>query len=238
MLLELQQVTKTYRTGGRSVTALDDVSLAIPAGRFLAIHGASGCGKSTLLLTAGGLLCPSSGNVVFDSRSWYALSAEQRAKVRAETVGFVFQQFHLIPYLSVLDNVLAARLGVPHRRTSMAEARSRALELLDRFGLAERILHTPAQLSVGERQRTALARALLNGPRLLLADEPTGNLDETSGAQVLEELARFAAAGGSVLLVTHDRRAAHYAHEVREMLAGKVLEPQPAFHAAASSTDS
>ena len=219
-MLCIENVTKTYRRAGRHVRALDGVSLAAEAGEFVAVRGPSGCGKTTLLLVAGGLLGPDAGRVVIDGQGPYALSPEDRARLRAATVGFVFQQFHLVPYLTVRDNVLAPSVARPS-----AEAVGRADELIERFGLAARVDHLPAELSTGERQRVALARALLNRPKVLLADEPTGNLDTASAETVLRHLAEFADAGGTVLLVTHDARAAEYARRTVEMVDGRLVGP-------------
>jgi ABC-type lipoprotein export system ATPase subunit len=217
MLLDLKNVRKTYNGPTRPVTALDDVSLSLDAGRFLAIRGPSGCGKSTLLLTVGGLLRPDEGTVRIADTEPYRLSADVRADFRARQIGFVFQQFHLVPYLSVLDNVLAPTLA-----TGLNNSRDHAVELLDRFGMSARIGHRPAQLSSGERQRTALARALLNRPQLLLADEPTGNLDEENARIVLQALKEFAETGGGVLLVTHEQAALEFADDVLAMRAGRL----------------
>jgi len=212
MILDIRNLSKTYRGPDGPVQALDRVSLAIGAGEFLAVQGASGCGKTTLLLAAGGLLEPTGGEVFVAGQNPYALEPEKRAAFRAAAVGFVFQQFHLIPYLSVLDNVLAPSLAMPR-----ADARQAAVGLIERFGLASRIRHVPSELSTGERQRVALARALLNNPRLILADEPTGNLDPDNAAVVLDHLSAFAAGGGSVLLVTHDASIAARAQQVYKM---------------------
>src|SRR5436190_3276399 len=208
-ILELHHLTKTYPGPAGPVTAVADLTLTVAAGEFVAVQGPSGCGKTTLLLTAGGLLHPDAGRVVVAGQDLYALAEEPRARFRAAHVGFVFQQFHLVPYLSVFDNVLAPALALKR-----PDARSRAEELLGEFGLTERRRHVPAQLSTGERQRTALARALLNRPKLLLADEPTGNLDRDSAEVVLGHLADFARGGGAVLLVTHDAEAAAKAQRV------------------------
>jgi len=197
-LLEFQQVSKRYRRGGSVVEALVDVDLQLAAGQFLAIRGASGSGKTTLLLTAGTMLTPDAGQVQLVGERPYAMSSDQRAVLRARHVGFVFQQFHLVPYLSVLENVLAPSVAL-----GGGCDRAWAEELIERFGLTARSHHLPGQLSSGERQRCALARALLNRPKLLLADEPTGNLDPDNARLVLESLRRFADQGGGVLLVTH-----------------------------------
>lgn len=215
MLLRLTDVCKSYSVAGRSIVALDHVSLALAAGDFLAIQGPSGCGKSTLLMTAGTLLPPDSGVVEINGESLSGLSPAQRAVLRSQSIGFVFQQFHLVPYLSVLDNVL-----VPALAAGQNGRMARAQSLIERFGLNGRSEHVPAQLSSGERQRCALARALLNEPRILLADEPTGNLDADSAATVLDALREFAKGGGAVLLVTHDARAAAAAKTMLPMQNG------------------
>ena len=217
MLLDIRKVSRTYNSQNGVVRAVNDVSLSIDAGQFVGVVGPSGCGKSTLLLTAGGLLSPTSGEVLIDGQNPYDLSPNRRAGLRAEQIGFVFQQFHLVPYLSVLDNVLSASIA-----TSLPNARQRAEELVAHFGLEHRIHHVPGQLSTGERQRTALARALWNRPKTLLADEPTGNLDGESAQIVLSHLKEFAIEG-AVLLVTHDNRALEYAQQVIKMNEGEIV---------------
>ena len=206
MLISLDHITKTYTGDAGPIVAVDDVSVSVEAGEFVAVVGPSGCGKTTLLLVAGGLLRTENGEVSIDGTDPYSLSGEQRARFRAEQIGFVFQQFHLVPYLNVLDNVMAPALV-----TGETSARERAGILVERFGLADRLGHRPGQLSTGERQRVALARALLNEPRVILADEPTGNLDGDNSEQVLQALKTFADEGGAVLLVTHDPDAVAFA---------------------------
>ena len=206
-MLAVTDLKKRYAGPQGEVRALDGLSLVIEPGEFVAVQGPSGCGKTTLLLAAGGLLEPDSGVVTVNGRNLYGMSPNARARFRARTIGFVFQQYHLIPYLTVLDNVLAASLAA-----RSAEARQSATNLVARFGLTDRRSHVPAELSAGERQRTALARALLNKPGLILADELTGNLDRVNADAVLGHLTDFAAAGGAVLLVTHNEHAASYAH--------------------------
>ena len=218
-MVHLQDVHKTYRGKAEAVAALDGCTLTVSPGDFVSVQGSSGCGKTTLLLVAGGLLRPDSGRVTLDGHDPYTLPPEQRARMRADAIGFVFQQFHLMPYLTVLDNVLAASLARPS-----AEARDRAMALIEHVGLSARLDHVPSELSTGERQRVALARAMLNQPRVLLADEPTGNLDPASGDTVLKYLADFADGGGAVLLVTHDARAAEYAGRIVHMADGKLAE--------------
>jgi putative ABC transport system ATP-binding protein len=217
MLVEIRDARKTYKGASGQVQAVDGLSLTLDAGDFVAVQGPSGCGKSTLLLLAGGLLAPESGSVLIAGEDPYALTADARSMFRAENIGFVFQQFHLVPYLSVLDNVLA-----PSIATGSTGSEQRARELIDEFGLSHRLEHTPGELSSGERQRTALARALLNEPKVLLADEPTGNLDTENATEVLKHLREFASAGGAVLLVTHDVQAAAAADRVIHLRDGKL----------------
>ena len=216
-MLEITCVTRTFQGPSGGVAALQDVSLAVGAGEFVAVQGPSGCGKTTLLLVAGALLRPGSGSATINGTDVYSLSAEDRSRFRASNVGFVFQQFHLVPYLTVLENVLAASLASPR-----PDAEAHARELIGRFQLNDRIRHLPAQLSTGERQRTALARALLNRPGLLLADEPTGNLDTQNAQAVLDALVAFKNAGGAVLLVTHDKDAAASADRRVQMQGGMI----------------
>jgi putative ABC transport system ATP-binding protein len=213
-MLDIQNISKTYAGPEGPVRALAEISLRVAAGEFVAARGPSGSGKTTLLLAAGGMLHPDRGRVLVAGHDLYWMTSEARARFRARHVGFVFQQFHLIPYLSVLDNILAPVLA-----HSNPAARNRALELSARLGLDHRRQHHPSELSSGERQRCALARALLHQPRLILADEPTGNLDEHNGKIVLDFLTEYVAAGGALLLVTHEPGAAERAHRVLHLQA-------------------
>jgi ABC-type lipoprotein export system ATPase subunit len=206
MTLHLQGIDKAFAGPARTIPVLRGVELDLPAGSITAIRGPSGSGKTTLLLVAGGLLRPDRGTVRVGGEDLYALSAGRRAERRAAGIGFVFQQFHLLPYLSVLDNIL-----VPALTTSGGGLRERARGLAERFGLGARLAHRPAALSTGERQRVALARALLRRPAVLLADEPTGNLDQDNAEVVMGHLAEYARDGGTVLVATHDERAARHA---------------------------
>ncbi len=224
MLASLENVNKSYSLSERRVVALQDLNLQLNPGDFLAVCGKSGCGKTTLLLTLGGLLRPDSGKVTVGGTDLYQLPSNRRAIFRARKIAFVFQQFHLVPYLSVLDNVLAATLGLPGE--SSEGSRKKAEGLLTEFGLDDRRWHRPGQLSTGERQRAAMARALMNSPQLLLADEPTGNLDQENGATVLDHLAHFADRGGAVLLVTHDASAAARAQRIIRLEHGRPV-PSP-----------
>ena len=203
------------------VHALSDVSLHVEAGEFVAVRGPSGCGKSTLLTLVGGLGRPSSGQIRVAGEDLAALSSAALTRFRARHIGFVFQMFHLLPYLTVLENVMAAAL--PGRAN---EARQRAQELLERFQLTHRLRHRPAELSTGECQRVAVARAMINGPSLILADEPTGNLDPENAEAVLRLLAGFHGEGGTVLLVTHQEFAARYAQRTILLREGRLV-PDP-----------
>ncbi|MDP6445265.1 MAG: ABC transporter ATP-binding protein [Pirellulaceae bacterium] len=217
-MLEFRQVTKTYPSSRGPVVALDQLTLSVPAGCFAAVIGPSGCGKSTLLSLAAGLALPTAGDVEVDGQLVSQLPPSGRAGFRAEKVGFVFQLFHLLPYLNIVDNVAVAATG------NRSAARRQAEELLARFGMESRATHRPSQLSAGERQRVGMARALINGPKLLLADEPTGNLDPKNAETVLDDVCEFHRAGGTVLMVTHDDRAAERAERAIELKAGELVE--------------
>ena len=216
-MLDVKNITQIYKTPNQQVKALDAVSLQVDAGEFVAVEGPSGSGKSTLLLTAGSLLTPDEGHIRIKDQNPYALSSNERAKFRAETIGFVFQQFHLIPYLSVLENILT-----PSILTNGKNHHDNAMRLIERLGLTGRVHHVLAELSTGERQRTALARALINSPNLILADEPTGNLDRENAEIVIKSLVEFVNMGGSVLLVTHDAYALQYATRTLHLVNGRI----------------
>ena len=218
-MLLIERVVKTYPKGDRRITALAPIDLQVGAGQFVAVEGPSGSGKTTCLLIAGGLLHPDSGRVLVDGRDLHAMTRNQLAAFRSENIGFVFQQYHLIPYLSVLENILAPEIA---RGRSRSQARGRALA--EQFGLAHRLDHTPAELSAGEKQRTALARALLFQPKLLLADEITGNLDHANAETVLGYLREYVKTGGSVLLVTHDREMARQSDRVEYLADPREME--------------
>ncbi len=213
-MIALAHVTRSFTTRSGRVRVLEDLDLQIPEGKLVCICGPSGCGKTTLLMTLGGMLRPDQGKVSVLGEDLYALSNTARASFRATQLGFVFQLFHLIPYLSVLDNILLPAGRLPaHEQPAAREA---AISLIDRLGLANRTNHKPAQLSAGESQRAAIARATLLQPPVLLADEPTGNLDEQSATEVYRILTDYRDRGGSVLLVTHGRDALDHAdHMIR-----------------------
>jgi putative ABC transport system ATP-binding protein len=201
--LELREVVKHYPSGGGEIVrAVDGLSLTVSPGEFVAMYGPSGSGKTTLLLLAAALIAPEAGRVLFDGRDVSALSEREGARYRLRDVGFVFQSFHLMPNTSALDN---ATIKLTAEGLKLSEARRRARPWLERLGLGKRSEHTPERLSMGERQRVAIARALVNEPRLLLADEPTGNLDSRRGRETLELLRDICHERDIPgLLVTHD----------------------------------
>lgn len=218
-MLKMEAVTKTYNHRGPAVTVLSDVSLEIPSGDFVSIVGPSGSGKSTLLLALGGMLSPSSGSILLDGASLYDLEPDQRAALRGEKIGFVFQTFNLVPYLSALENVqVPLFLG---GATGEAQ-KARATSLLERLGLGDRLEHKPSELSVGQQQRVALARMLANDPSVILADEPTGSLDPETSAQVIEFLDETNREGRTVVMVTHDPQVARRARRTLKLDNGRI----------------
>jgi len=227
-MIVARNLTQTYRSGERTLTVLDDVDLEIEAGAHVAVVGPSGSGKTTLLGLLAGLDLPARGAVWLDGTRLDALDEDGRARLRAEKVGFVFQTFQLIPTLSAAENVTIPLELSPDRRGANGEGgsfRERAISLLDRVGLADRADHYPAQLSGGEQQRVAIARAFAHAPRLLFADEPTGNLDARTGHGVAELLGSLnQEAGTTLLLVTHDPELAGRAERVIRLDAGRVVE--------------
>jgi len=217
-MIHLEGVTKVYRTANGPVSALAGIDLEVPPGQFVVVRGPSGSGKSTLLTLIGGLGTPTAGRVVVAGEDLGSVGPASRARFRAHRVGFVFQTFQLLPYLTVLENVALA--GLPGRETA---SRHRARQLLERFQLTGRISHRPAELSTGECQRVAIARAMVNQPELILADEPTGNLDPENSTTVLDLLAGFHREGGTVLLVTHQERAIQFAQRTVLLKNGSVV---------------
>ncbi|NOZ39571.1 MAG: ABC transporter ATP-binding protein [Planctomycetes bacterium] len=212
MNLDLTKITLNYQRGEHVVRAVHDVSLTVAAGEFVAIQGSSGAGKSSLLLVAGGLLRPTEGQVKIEGQDLYEQPSEQRAAFRAKHIGIIFQRFHLLPYLSVRQNILTPTLAV-----SLPDAEVRAEQLIAKFGLEHRSQHQPSRLSAGECQRVATARALLANPKVILADEPTGNLDRENSAIVLDAIRAAVDAGSAAILVTHDEQAAARADRVLHM---------------------
>ncbi len=222
-MLRLEQVSKVYRKRGEEIAALQTTNLEIADGDFVAIIGPSGSGKTTLLSTLGGMLAPTTGKMWIDDQSVYDLPVADRARLRQEKIGFVFQTFNLVPYLTARENV-----SIPMYLAGMTPAaqRERATELLESVGLAERMEHKPSELSTGQQQRVALARTLANNPDLILADEPTGNLDPASRQMVLSYFEKFNQTGKTIVMVTHDIAAARTAKRMLNLSEG-VLEGIP-----------
>ncbi|NCO93393.1 MAG: ABC transporter ATP-binding protein [Armatimonadetes bacterium CG_4_10_14_3_um_filter_66_18] len=220
-MIRLEAVSKRFRLRGREVTGLDAAELHIEDGEFVAVVGSSGSGKSTLLLTLGGLSRPDTGSVHLNGYSLYDLSLPDRARARRETIGFLFQTFNLVPYLTALENVqvplyLAGR--------SLAEQEQETRRLLEEVGLGDRLDHKPAELSVGQQQRVALVRALANKPKLLLADEPTGSLDPARAEELMAQLKRLNEEGLTIVMVTHDLSVAARATRHLRMELGRISE--------------
>ncbi len=215
--IALESVTKQYETGGVTVEALAGVDLAVETGEFLSIIGPSGSGKSTMLNLLGLLDVPTSGTVRLQGRDVTELGDRERTRARKESIGFVFQDFYLLPTLTAVENVT-----VPTMFDRDRDATNRAVELLSRVGLADRTDHTPNELSGGQKQRVAIARSLINEPRIVLADEPTGNLDQDTGATILEEFRRICDDGVSVIAVTHDELVTEYADRTVELIDGVI----------------
>jgi putative ABC transport system ATP-binding protein len=220
-LLQTSNLSKIYRTDTVETTALNDVSLSIAQGEFVAIMGPSGCGKSTLLNIIGLLDSPSSGHYFVDSEDVSGYNERKRAEVRKSTIGFVFQSFNLIDELTVAENI---ELPLIYTRMGKAERKQRVQEAMERMSIAHRAKHFPQQLSGGQQQRVAIARAVVNAPKLILADEPTGNLDSAMGEEVMGLLTELNKAGTTVIIVTHSLRDAGYAQRTIKLLDGKVVE--------------
>jgi ABC-type lipoprotein export system ATPase subunit len=220
--LHLLEVSKRYAGAGETITAVDRVTLEIPAGEFVALYGPSGSGKTTLLLMAAAMLAPDTGRVLFDGREISGLSARESARYRREQAGVVFQSFHLTNGASALENASMKLLALG---MTLGEAATMARPWLERVGLGERVEHTPAEMSMGERQRVAIARALANGPSLLLADEPTGNLDSRRGREILGLLGEICREREiPVLLVTHDPQATAFVDRVYTLRDGSLSQ--------------
>jgi putative ABC transport system ATP-binding protein len=218
-MIELHAIDKTYtRPTGETVRALSDVSLRIDRGEFVAIVGASGSGKSTLMNIIGLLDAPSAGQYLFDGRDVSGLNVAEQARFRNKNVGFVFQAFHLLPRTSALENV-----ELPLLYSDRTSTNGLGLKALEAVGLAERVRHTPSELSGGEQQRVAIARALVNDPDLLLADEPTGNLDPQSAAEIMGIFQTLSRSGRTIVLVTHDPAMATHARRVVRLERGRVI---------------
>jgi putative ABC transport system ATP-binding protein len=220
-MLHMRQLSRVYRTDMVETTALDAVDLDIHPGEFVAIMGPSGCGKSTLLNVMGMLDTPTSGSYMFAGQEVAGLPEAQLANVRKANIGFIFQSFNLVDELTVRENV---ELALLYHDVPAAERRQRVEAVMDRVGIAHRARHRPSQLSGGQQQRVAVARALVAEPKLILADEPTGNLDTNHGDEVMRMLQTLNAAGSTIVMVTHSPAHADYASRVVNMLDGRVLQ--------------
>jgi putative ABC transport system ATP-binding protein len=220
-MLQMRALSRVYRTDTVETTALDAIDLDIADGEFVAIMGPSGCGKSTLLNLMGMLDSPSSGSYLFDGLEVAGLSEARLAEVRKASIGFIFQSFNLIDELTVRENI---ELALLYHDVSAAERRQRTDAVMDRVGIAHRGRHRPSQLSGGQQQRVAVARALVASPRLILADEPTGNLDTAHGEEVMRMLQHLNSEGSTIVMVTHSPAHADYASRVVNMLDGHILQ--------------
>ena len=220
-MLRMRDVMRLYRTDSVETVALDGIDLDIAAGEFVAIMGPSGCGKSTLLNVIGLLDSPTSGSYVFDNTEVAGLGEARLAEFRKANIGFIFQSFNLVDELTVRDNI---ELALLYHDVSAKERRARAEEVMDRVGIAHRARHRPSQLSGGQQQRVAVARALVAAPKLILADEPTGNLDTNHGEEVMRMLQQLNGEGSTIVMVTHSPAHADYASRVVNMLDGRILQ--------------
>jgi putative ABC transport system ATP-binding protein len=220
-MYQLTEVTKRYRRRQEEVVAFRTSELSIARGEYVAIVGPSGSGKTTLLSLLGGMLSPDSGQVVFDGQSIYDLPVAQRTEWRRKQIGFVFQTFNLIPYLTARENVQVPLYLAGLKPTDQQE---RAEALLEQVGLANRLNHKPSEMSTGQQQRVALARTLANSPQFILADEPTGNLDPESKAAVMSIFGRFVEGGGTIVMVTHDPASAAQAKRRLRIVDGEISE--------------
>ena len=220
-MLQMRNLSRIYLTDTVETTALDSIDLDIADGEFVAIMGPSGCGKSTLLNLIGMLDSPSSGSYVFNGKEVAGLSESKLSEVRKANIGFIFQSFNLVDELSVRENV---ELALLYHDVSSSERRKRADEVMDRVGIAHRAKHRPSQLSGGQQQRVAVARALVANPKLILADEPTGNLDTQHGEEVMRMIQQLNAEGSTIVMVTHSPSHADYASRVVSMLDGRILQ--------------
>ena len=212
-MVKIENLTQVYRKGRSSVSALSDVQFQAKSGEFVVVRGASGSGKTTLLLAIGAMMQPSQGVVTINNVDIYQMNNAERTRFRAKNIGFVFQMFHLIPYLNVRDNICLSMHGQKNDKLE---------ELVRSLGLSSRITHRPAELSAGERQRVALARAMVHSPNIILADEPTGNLDSENASIVYETLADYRNSGKTVIVVTHGTMANDFADRILVLNEGRL----------------
>ena len=219
-MIRIEHLSKVFRTEEVETTALNDVSLHVKQGEFVAIMGPSGCGKSTLLNIIGLLDNPTSGNYYFNGQEVGHLKEKQRTQVRKGNIGFVFQSFNLIDELNVYENV---ELPLIYLKKKASEKKELVTSILDRMNISHRVKHFPQQLSGGQQQRVAIARAVVAGPKLILADEPTGNLDSKNGAEVINLLTELNQEGTTIVMVTHSQHDASYAHRVVHLFDGQIV---------------
>lgn len=219
-MIEIHDLTKVYRTADVETSALSHINLEIKAGEFIAIMGPSGCGKSTLLNVLGMLDSPDSGRYAFNGEDVAGYAESKLAEIRKQNIGFIFQSFNLVDELSVAENVM---LPLLYQKVPARERQDRVQAVLERVGIAHRADHRPQQLSGGQQQRVAVARAVIAKPKLILADEPTGNLDTVNGEEVLELLNQLNSDGTTIIMVTHDQGHAEHASRIVQMLDGRVL---------------
>ena len=219
-MIRIEHLSKVFRTEEVETTALNDVSLHVKQGEFVAIMGPSGCGKSTLLNIIGLLDNPTSGNYYFNGQEVGHLKEKQRTQVRKGNIGFVFQRFNLIDELNVYENV---ELPLIYLKKKASEKKELVTSILDRMNISHRVKHFPQQLSGGQQQRVAIARAVVAGPKLILADEPTGNLDSKNGAEVMNLLTELNQEGTTIVMVTHSQHDASYAHRVVHLFDGQIV---------------
>ena len=224
MLIDIRDITKVYQMGDQQVQALAGVSVGVERGEYVAIMGPSGSGKSTLMNLIGCLDTPSSGSYVLNGKEVARMTDDELAAIRNQEIGFVFQTFNLLPRTSALQQV---ELPLVYGGTSKKERRERAIAALKAVGLSDRMNHTPNELSGGQRQRVAVARALINDPRILLADEPTGNLDSQTGAEIMALFDELNAKGNTIVLVTHEEDIAAHARRIVRLKDGKVRDDRP-----------
>ena len=223
-MIDLQNISRLFGSGDIQVAALKDISLTIDRNEFVAIMGTSGSGKSTLMNILGCLDSPTSGQYFLTGQQISAVKDQQLSKIRNENIGFIFQSFHLLPRLTALNNVT-----IPLRYTdvSQQQADQRGLDMLARVGLADRSHHKPFEMSGGQRQRVAIARALINDPSVIFADEPTGNLDSTTSAEIMDLLCQLHLSGQTIVMVTHEESIAAYAQRIIRMKDGNIIEDLP-----------
>ncbi len=217
-MLEIKDISKQFNSGKRKVLALNNINLSVEKSEFVLVKGESGSGKTTLLFIMGGMLNPSSGDVIVQGENIITLSEKERGKYRANQIGFVFQSYHLLPYLNVFENIM-----LPNELADSKVDKEDVYKIVRELGIEDRLYHKPSQLSAGEKQRVALARALVLNPSLILADEPTGNLDEKNTIEVMKHLKAFQQKGGTVIMVTHGNLADSYATRIINLHKGVLV---------------